>query len=141
MKLAVNSTMLLLIALVAVGIVISACASTDATPPSQDVGLPAQDTAQLPSGQVGNQTLGGTQTSSPQAGRGFTGRGFGNITPEQRQQMMAQELQQSAAACDSKAVGDTCTVTSIRGSRSGTCQTQNETLRCMGAARGPRPAQ
>ena len=56
--------------------------------------------------------------------------GFGNLTPEQRQQMMAQRQQQAMDACNGKAQGDSCGISFGNRTTSGTCKTVNATLEC-----------
>ena len=69
----------------------------------------------------------------------FTGpRNFGNMTSEQRAQMM----QQLASACGGKSAGDACALqVPQQGSMNGTCrQNQNGTLACgFGMGRGGNP--
>jgi hypothetical protein len=67
-----------------------------------------------------------------------------NLTEEQRQELMKQREQESMAACQGKAVDDTCTVPSFGGTAgnvSGTCALRNETLTCgfRGPPRGQAP--
>ena len=83
--------------------------------------------------------------SGPQAQRGAPSgpRQFGNMTDAQRQQMFAQMTQQAIDACSGKSEGDTCTMTSQRGDRSGNCTMRNATLQCNtsvgGRQRPPQP--
>ena len=58
------------------------------------------------------------------------GRNFGNMTDEQRQQMMQQRMQMMELACQDKSEGDSCAMKSQRGDRTGTCKTQNGKLLC-----------
>lgn len=55
---------------------------------------------------------------------------FGNMTAEQRQQMINTMMQQQTAACQDKSEGDACVMQGSRGGQNGTCKTYNETLRC-----------
>jgi hypothetical protein len=68
------------------------------------------------------------QAAPQQRGPGGRGRGFGNMTDEQRQQM----AQVMTSACNGKTVGDACVIPSPRGERNGTCEQRNETLWCAG---------
>jgi len=56
--------------------------------------------------------------------------GANNLTQEQRQQMIEQRMQSMIAACKEKTEGGACTIQNPRGSKTGTCKTQNETLVC-----------
>jgi hypothetical protein len=62
--------------------------------------------------------------------RGGNRSNFGNLTSEQRQQMMEEMAQQAISACKGKSEGDACAMNSPRGNTTGTCTTRNETLSC-----------
>ena len=95
----------------------------------------------------------GQPTAGPQGngsfGPGFGGRGggfrngtggYGNLTPEQRQQMMAQRQQQAMDACNGKAQGDSCDISFGNRTTSGTCDTGNSTaLECRIQRSAPTP--
>ena len=100
----------------------TACsANSQNTPSSSTQNTVSQASSNVPSQAVGN--------------RSRSNRGFGNLTIEQRQQMM----QQSIDACQDKNEGDSCILSNTRMNATGTCNTLNATLRCM-PANGYRPS-
>ncbi|MFH0971398.1 MAG: hypothetical protein V1835_02415 [Candidatus Micrarchaeota archaeon] len=66
----------------------------------------------------------------PRDGNFSGNRTFGNMTEEQRQQMMQQRQQEIINACKGRAEGDICTITNPRGNTEGTCKTLNNQLLC-----------
>ena len=64
--------------------------------------------------------------------RSFDGRErFGNMTDEQREQMMRERQKLATQACEGKAEGATCIMESPRGSSEGTCMLQDDKLLCV----------
>ncbi|MBI5229359.1 hypothetical protein HY991_04565 [Candidatus Micrarchaeota archaeon] len=78
-------------------------------------------------GSFGNRSFGG---------RGFGNGSFGNLTEEQRQQFINDRLQTAVNACQNKAEGDSCVLSSPRGNLTGTCKEQNYALVCAAAFNG-----
>ena len=59
------------------------------------------------------------------------GPGFsGNLTEEERRQLMQETMQAGIAACGGKAEGDSCAVRGLGGNATGTCRALNGTLSC-----------
>ena len=65
--------------------------------------------------------------------------GYGNLTPEERQQMIATAIQQATEACQDKSVGDSCIIQNSRYNRTGICNIQNSTLLCNATINRQRP--
>lgn len=78
----------------------------------------------------------GTSNGQNQSMRQFGQNRTSNLTAEQRQQLVNERLQQAENACQGKAEGDACSIQSPRGSRAGTCKTQQDKLLCSTGFRG-----
>ena len=119
-------------------IIITACSSTPNVDNSQQN---VQNSPQV-NPDNSNPVPPSDNNQAPQVGWQNRTRGqgqFGNMTPEQRQQMMATMIQQVTDACQGMNDGDNCTIQNQRGNRTGTCATQNGTIMCNAGFNRQRP--
>ncbi len=124
----------LMVALVAGLILLAGCTAQD----NQNGAAGGGNTVNAPSssnagGFSGARNFTGGQgsfnASNRGAGRNGSGAGMLNVTPEQRQQMIAQRMAQMAVACEGKSAGDACSIASS-GNATGSCTALNGTLAC-----------
>ena len=138
--------LIVLVLIVTFVILLSGCTAQDNS--GQQNGQGYENSSQAPPsapGQYGNFNGTGQMAPSGQGRYGGFNRSrfgmgnFSNLTDAQRQQLMAQRMQQMQSACSGKAGGDACSLQGQNGGISGTCTSANGTLFCSAGGMRNRP--
>ncbi|VVC02178.1 Uncharacterised protein [uncultured archaeon] len=119
------SLIALLVLLMAAVVMLAGCTSSGQEQNAQQGSPPSGNGRQANP----NRPYFGNRTGGP-------GGNIGNLTDAQRQQLFQQRMQQAVAACEGKTAGESCALQNARGNMTGTCQSQNSTLLCMGGFGG-----
>ncbi len=135
LKIAEIALIISLALLMTLAVVLSGCTSSENSNPQQDAiatgtGNPGASQDLYVAGNGNSPNSAPVFDANRTGFRGGNRSNFGNLSAEQRQQMMERRVQQAISSCTGKSEGSSCTFENQRGNATGTCTTRNESLAC-----------